>query len=68
MNIQDMDEILSQILGKPERVVGVCEMETDTWACSNLDTLTETYVRVWVEGDHTELRRVCPSCGRRFGE
>lgn len=68
MNIQVMDELLRQIFAKPETVSGVCEMETDTWACGNLDKLTATYVRVWVEGDHTENRFVCPSCRERFGE
>lgn len=68
MNIQVMDELLRQIFAKPATVSGVCEMETDTWACGNIDELTVTHVRVWVEGDFTEYRRVCPSCRDRFAE
>ena len=67
MNIETMDGILSQIFRKPE-TVGVCGMETDTWACGNVDYLTWEHVRVWIEGDHTEYRQVCPSCRARFAE
>lgn len=68
MNIQVMDDLLRQMFAKPGAVVGVCEMETDTWACGNSDYLTEGHVRTWIEGDQTELRWLCSSCRDRFAK
>lgn len=50
-----------------EAFIGVCEMETDSWACGNCETLVGTHV--YPDGDeHSEYRYVCVSCAQRFGE
>jgi len=48
--------------------IGVCEMETNTWCCGNIDTLTETQVQPDPNSDRTEYRRVCSVCQEKYGE
>lgn len=48
--------------------IGVCEMETDTWCCGNIDTLTETQVQPDPNSEHTEYRRVCNVCQEKYGK
>ena len=48
-----------------EVFIGVCEMETDVWACGNCDTLVGTHVNV-AKGV-TEYRYVCTVCARMYG-
>lgn len=49
-----------------EIFIGCCEMETETWACGNMDTLVGTHVRLGPEANSTEYRYVCGECRSKF--
>lgn len=48
----------------PARKTGCCEMETETWACSNMDNLTAGFV---FDGTQEVYRYVCESCLIGYG-
>lgn len=50
-----------------EVFIGVCEMETSSWACGNCETLVGTHVRPDEDTDHTEYRYVCVPCAKKYG-
>ena len=54
-------------MNESEVFIGVCEMETDIWACGTCSTLVGTHVRVG-DGHSVEYRYVCELCVKRFGE
>lgn len=49
-----------------EIFIGCCEMETETWACGNMDTLVGTHVQPDPKANWTEYRYICGPCRDKF--